>query len=253
MQDQHVPAIGRYYWSVFAVATLFGSTTGDLIAGHLKPQGLIGYYLPVLAAVFGATLYAEARDPAPRLRWYWLAVVLVPTAANELADLSFLYFGLRRIWVAGGFLIVLVVAHLAFQSDATRLIALRLQQRPTPTVPLTDATYWIAMIVTSTSGTLAADFLIQGLRMDLGTVVLIMLVPVAAASGARRWTGFNRTWTYWSVVVAVTAAATAIGDLLAGDPRLGVGLGWSAAVSGGLLAVLLALASARAGTRQHAR
>lgn len=247
MQDQHVPAIGRYYWPAFAVATLFGSNAGDLIVWYLKLHGGIDYYLPLLAAIFVATLYAEARDPMPKLRWYWLAVVLAPTAANQLADLSYIYLGLRRIWVAAGFLAILVVSHLAFQSDTTRLIALRLQQRPTPTVPLTDGTYWIAMIVASTAGNLASDFLVQGRHMDIGLVCLLLLLPLGAAIALRRWTGLSRTWTYWSVVVALNALGTAVGDLLEGDGPLGIGLGWSVLASGIALVVLLALASSRAG------
>ena len=136
MQDQHVPAIGRYYWPAFAAATLFGNNAGDLLIAFLAPSGLAGYFLPALALVFLLILFLEARDTAPRLHWYWLAIVIAPTASNHLADVSFSYldFGFRRAWVFVLFLTILALAHLAFQSDTQRLIALRLQQRPTPTV-----------------------------------------------------------------------------------------------------------------------
>ena len=239
MQDQHVPAISRYYWPAFAVATLFGSNAGDLLVKHLSTAGSAAIYLPLLAVAFGAILYAEARDPAPTVRWYWLAIIIAPAAANHLADLSYLYLGVRRIWVAAGLLIVLVVSNLAFQSDTTRLIALRLQERPRPTVPLTDASYWIAMVVASTAGTLASDFLSLGLGLNLPLTSLILLVPVIMVAAVRRWTSINRTWSYWSLIVVLNALGIALGDLLAADPRFGIGPGPSVLSSAAVLAVLL--------------
>ena len=35
MQDRHVPAIGPYYWLVFAVATVFGANMGDFLSQDL--------------------------------------------------------------------------------------------------------------------------------------------------------------------------------------------------------------------------
>ena len=243
MQDQHVPAISRFYWPAFAAATLFGANAGDLVVEHLKGWEVASLYLPSLAVAFAVILYVEARDPSSSPRWYWLAVILAPTAANELAELSFNYMGLRRIWVCVVLLAVLVITHLAFQSDTTRLIALRLQQRPRPTVPLTDATYWIAMVVACTVGNLASDYLTLGNKLDVRTVCLVLAPLVFVAGALRRWTEFNRTWTYWSVVVTVTALGASVGDLLAADPLLGMGLARSAALSGVIMALLLFFAS----------
>jgi uncharacterized membrane-anchored protein len=252
MQDQHVPAIGRYYWPAFWATSLFGISLGNLTVDHLAPRGLVGLYLPFLALAFAAILFAEVRDPAPSARWYWLAVIIVPGAANHLADLSFFYLGIRRIWVCAILLVVLVITHLAFQSDTTRLIALRLQERPKPTVPLTDATYWIAMVVASTAGNLASDFLSIGRGLDLGVVCLLLLLPVAAAAALRRWTSLHRTGTYWSVVVALNAFATAMSDLLAGNPTHGLGVLWSAILSAVVMAALLYLASQNESSPQRA-
>jgi uncharacterized membrane-anchored protein len=240
MQDHHVPAIGRYYWPTLAAATLFGTNAGDLLVTWLGAHGLKDLYLPALALVFAAILYTEARDTEANVRWYWLAVIIAPTASNHLADLSFAHLGVRRLWVCAGLVTLLVVAHLAFQSDTTRIIALRLQQRPQPTVPVTDATYWIAMVVASTAGTLASDFLTAGQHLGLAAASLVLAVPVLVIGGLRRWTDLNRTWTYWSAVVALNALATAAGELLASDPRLGIGLGRSVMACGLVLAVLLA-------------
>ena len=239
MQDQHVPAIGRYYWAAFLTASLFGVSVGDLVIGAMTANQLGNWYLPLLAVAFTAILYAEARDTSSSVRWYWLAVIVAPSAANHLSDLSFLYLGVRRIWVCAGLLIVLVVTHLAFQSDAMRLIALRLQQRPRPSVPLTDATYWIALIVASTAGDLASDFLTMGVHMPGDKACLVLVLPIAVAAAIRRWTDLNRTWTYWTVVVTLNALGTGLGDTLASDPEVGIGLVWSVTVSGTVLAILL--------------
>ncbi len=253
MQDQHVPAIGRYYWPAFWAASLFGASAGNLLVAHLASWGAGNFYLPFLAVAFAAILYAEARDPSPSMRWYWLAVIIAPTAANHLADVSFAYLGVRRIWVCAGLLVVLVIAHLAFQSDTTRLIALRLQQRPRPTVPITDATYWIAMVVASTAGNLASDFLSIGQHLALSVACVIFVVPVIAAAAIRRWTGLNRTWTYWAVVVALNALSTALGDLLADDPVWGVGLVRSVLLSGAILTALLFIATQNEGAASRAQ
>ena len=255
MQDQHVPAISRFYWPAFAATTLFGNNAGDWLIAFLTPGGHADYFLPILAAVFLAVLYLEARDPAPQLRWYWLAIVIAPTASNHLAELSFFYldFGFRRAAVFALFLVILALTHLAFQSDAQRLIALRLQERPTPTVPLTDATYWIGLIVASTAGALASDFLSLGLGIDERVACIILLLPLAGAVVARRSTGLNRTATYWAMVVALNALSTIAGGLLANDARLGIGLGWSVAALGALLAILLPLASSPSNALRHAR
>ncbi len=243
MQDQHVPAIGRYYWPAFAAATLFGATAGNSVTAQLSTWSASNLYLPVLAAAFAAILYLEARDQRPSVYWYWLAVIIVPSAANHLSDISFAYLGVRRIWVCAGLLVILVVTHLAFQSDTTRLIALRLQQRPMPTVPITDATYWIAMVVASTAGNLASDFLTIGRHFDIRLTCLVLILPVAAAAALRRWTALTRTGTYWAVVVTLSALGTAMGDLLSSDPPSGLGPNLSVILAGAILAVLLFLAA----------
>ena len=75
MQDQHVPAIGRYYWPAFAGATLFASTASDLLFMELAGHGLGDLYLPLFAGAFVALIVAETRDPGESTRWYWAAVI----------------------------------------------------------------------------------------------------------------------------------------------------------------------------------
>jgi uncharacterized membrane-anchored protein len=253
MQDQHVPAIGRFYWPAFAAAALFGATAGNSVTAHLSTWSASNLYLPVLAAAFAAILYLEARDQRSSVHWYWLAVIIVPSAANHLSDISFAYLGVRRIWVCAGLLVVLVVTHLAFQSDTTRLIALRLQQRPMPTVPITDATYWVAMVVASTAGNLASDFLTIGRHFDTRLTCLILILPVAAAAALRRWTALTRTGTYWAVVVTLNALGTAMGDMLSADQSLGLGPNLSVVLAGAILAIFVFLTTSRETRAQNAK
>ena len=245
MQDQHVPAIGRWYWPLFAAAILFASTVGDLLIVELGQRGLSGLFLPALALALAVVLYAEVRDHGASLRWYWLAVIIVMTGSNHLADLTYLFLGLRRIWVCIGLIVLLIIAHLAFQSDAARIIALRLQQRPQPTVPLTDVTYWIAMVLTCTAGTLAADYVSIGLNVGLPVDCLLCLLALAGAAALRRWTTISRTLTYWLIVFVLIALGTAIADLLADDPGVGLGLRTSVAITGAIFAVLVVLSAER--------
>lgn len=242
MRDQHVPAIGPYYWPTLAAASLFGRVTGNFLVPQMEAWNVGAFYLPLLVAGLGIILFIEARDERSTVRWYWLAVVIAPALANNLADVGFAYLGVRRVWICAVLLVLLVVSQLAFQSDATRVVALRLQLRLKPAVPLTDASYWIAMILSGSAGTLASDFLTLGLSIDLRTVFIILLLSLAAIAAVRHWTKVNRAWAYWTLVFATNALATAVGDVLEVDPQFGLGLLRSAILSGLVLSILLLIA-----------
>lgn len=60
MQDRHVPAIGPYFWLVFAVATIFGANVGDLLSQVLGLGSVGG--MPILAVFLLVVLFLERLD-----------------------------------------------------------------------------------------------------------------------------------------------------------------------------------------------
>ena len=239
MQDKHVPVITLHDWLVFAAATLFGSDAGDLISEQLALWHFHVFHLPLLAVVLIAILMAENADSSRTPAWYWLAIIVIPMASNDLAASSAVYFGVNRLWVFGGLALVLVVAYLMVRSDAMHLVAMSLMERPQPAVPLTDACYWLAMVLASTLGTVAADFCMFSLDLGPGRTSLILtplLLTMYFLSGRPET---NRVLAYWMMVVVLNSCATATGRFLARDPSLGLDLPKSVVLTGTLLGLLL--------------
>ncbi len=79
-----IPVIGQRYWSALCLASIFGCNLGDFFAADLR----LGHWrgLPVLAAALTLILLAERRVRRRSEAWYWLAIVVIRTAATNLAD-----------------------------------------------------------------------------------------------------------------------------------------------------------------------
>src|SRR5258708_26024133 len=86
MQPTHVPAAGDRYWVALSIASVFGANTGDFIAKYLH----LGHWggLPALAILLAVVFFLERRDSAVNQAYYWAAIILVRTAATNLADLG---------------------------------------------------------------------------------------------------------------------------------------------------------------------
>ena len=228
MQRHHVPSGGARYWVALSAASVFGCNTGDAFAG------VFGFVsgLPLLAAAFAAIVYLERRDPNPRQAYYWSAIVVVRTAATNLAD--FTAFGIG-IAPAIGVLTALLLAMLVYARVPWRPPATTAPGRTG--LPPTDAKYWCIMLVAGTLGTAIGDFVSfrSGLGLPIASVVLSGLVAVALGVG--RGGLLAVAVYYWFTVVAIRAAGTAVGDFSA---KL-IGLAPSTILSGLLLVALLSL------------
>src|SRR2546425_7638980 len=84
MKPDHVPAGGLPYWVALCLASILGCNTGDLFASFF---GFVSG-LPFLIAVFAGLLFLERRDDRPTQAYYWLAIIVVRTAATNLADFA---------------------------------------------------------------------------------------------------------------------------------------------------------------------
>jgi uncharacterized membrane-anchored protein len=230
MQSIHLPMLNARYWSALCLASIFGANMGDLCARNLGLGHVAG--LPFLAIALALVMIVERFDRTRHQSYYWIAIIIVRTAATNFADFAAGDMKLPRPWVMAALLILLVAAvwlswKFAWQHRAAK----------SDSVLRADLGYWISMFIAGTLGTVMGDFCSHNLRLgDAGASIL--LSPVVAVllwvgwRGPLRWLPF-----YWATVVAIRAAGTAVGDTLAGRNMLGLPV--STAVTGIVFVILL--------------
>lgn len=240
MLDQHVPSIGPRYWAVLFAASLLGSNLGDFLGDHLA-AGFFGRML-VLAAALAAIFFAERHDRSRTDICYWLAVVVIQAASIRLADLSTIDLGFGRLATAIGLAVILVATFRILRSSPMLVISTHMISRPGAAAkPMTDAAHWTAMVVASTLGTVASDFIIYG--MDLGALgaCIVLIVLLGLSYGIERLPGMNLLLLYWLTSTIVRGLGNAYGELITKDPNLPVDPPLGTALSSGLLVALLLL------------
>jgi len=235
MQKTHVPVLGLRYWVALCLASIFGANMGDFFAHDFGLGHVAG--LPFLAIALAAVFVAERYDRMVHEAYYWLAIVVVRTAATNLADFFSVDLRLPKPWVMAGLAALLAVAVAA----AWQIVWRRLADKGDVQSNLlrADYGYWLAMLIAGTLGTVMGDFFSHDLHLGnaLGSAVLSALLAPFFVIGARRL-----LWSlpfYWTTIVLVRAAGTTVGDLVAARNALGLPL--STAVTGMLFVGLLVL------------
>ena len=216
MQDRHLPSLGPRFWAALCLASIFGANMGDYFAHNLGLGHVAG--LPFLAVAFAVVLMVERFDRAVHEVYYWVAIILVRTAATNLGDFFAGDLKLPRPWVMAGLIVLLAVvvaiaARTVWRTAGAEVRVLR-----------ADAAYWLAMLVAGTLGTVMGDYVSHNLHLgDLwGSVALSVPLLVLFAIGSR-----GLIWSlpfYWVTVVMVRAAGTLVGDYFAGRKMLGLPL-----------------------------
>ena len=206
MHRRNTPDTGPRYWALITLASVFGADTGDFFAHDLGLGHLGG--LPILAALFAATLLVERRlhgtDAA-----YWTAIVLVRTAATNIGD--FFTHDLRLGYPS-------TIAVLAILLALTVQLIRRRDPDASAGLPPVGALYWLAMLLAGTLGTAAGDFLAHSTGLAPATVATTTIL--AALLALRATDSFAGKGFYWICVVAVRTAGTNLGDITADPPGL---------------------------------
>jgi uncharacterized membrane-anchored protein len=231
MDEKHVPPIGLRYWVLFVIASVFGSHMGDVV-GALFKVGVLGQIL-VLAPILAAIFIAERYDRSSTDIWYWLAVIVIQTAAVRLSDFWTVQLGINRIEVVGALAVLLVTTIIVARSDETHLFStLQLERPGTAAKPLADVAHWLGMIVASTLGAAGAD--LCAITFGVGTVCSIILISavVAVLLHLQRRSRPNRLHAFWLTTTLVRADAVVIGDLMATGPHIHLGLALSTLLTG---------------------
>ena len=90
------------------LASIFGANMGDLFARNLGLGHVAG--LPFLAAALAIVIVAERFDRIRHEVYYWIAIIIVRTAATNFADFAAGDLKLPSVWVMAGLTVLLVVA-----------------------------------------------------------------------------------------------------------------------------------------------
>ena len=235
MQRYHVPLLGLRYWIALCLASIFGANMGDFFAHNLGLGHVAG--LPFLAIALAIVLILERLDRSVHEAFYWLAIVVVRTAATNLADFFSADLRLPRPWVMASLAVVLALSVAAAWQLSWRNAANKTDAQSN--LLRADYGYWLAMLIAGTLGTVMGDFFSHDLHLGnaVASIVLSALLAPFLVLGARRL-----LWSlplYWTTIVMVRAAGTTVGDLLAARNALGLAL--STAVTGVLFIGFLIL------------
>lgn len=231
MQSNHLPALGARYWSALCLASIFGANMGDLFARNFGLGHVAG--LPFLAAALAIVIAVEQFDRIQHQSYYWIAIIIVRTAATNFADFAAGDLKLPRVWVMAALTVLLVATLWLTWRFAWRQLA-----NKTNNVLRADLGYWVSMFIAGTLGTVIGDFCSHNLGLgDAGAA--ITLSPIVVVLLLVGWRGPLRLLPfYWLTVVAIRAAGTAVGDFVSGRNMLGLPI--STAVTGILFVALLA-------------
>jgi uncharacterized membrane-anchored protein len=224
MQQYHVPLLGLRYWIALCLASVFGANMGDFFAHNLG-LGHVGG-LPFLAIALAVVFVLERFDRTAHEAFYWLAIVVVRTAATNLADFFSGDLRLPRPWVMAGLAVLLALSVAAAWQLSWRNAANKADAQSN--LLRADYGYWLAMLIAGTLGTVMGDFFSHDLHLGnaVASLVLSALLAPFLVLGARQL-----LWSlplYWTTIVMVRAAGTTVGDLLAARNALGLALSTAA-------------------------
>jgi uncharacterized membrane-anchored protein len=245
MNDRHLPVLGPRFWTALCFASVFGANLGDFFAHDLGLGHVKG--LPFLALAFVCIVVAERFDRRIHEGWYWAAIVVIRTAATNLADLLSGDLQVPRAWSmpALGLALALVVglAWSAWRRSGGQSTSGRSTPGRKSPVLSADAPYWVCMLLAGTLGTVLGDYVSHNLHLGDARASIALAIPLALlfALGGRGRLGGPAF--YWAAVVMVRAAGTAVGDFFA--QRAVLGLAASTAVTGLAFVALLLVQAAR--------
>jgi len=234
MRTRNLPTIDARYWTAIVAASMCGANTGDF-ASRILHLGHTRGLLP-FALIFGVILWLERRSKKPAELWYWLAIIVLRTAATNLADL--LTHDLRLGYVPvelslAAFMILVLL------TDHARGASITVSQ--SGGLPATDLSYWIIMLTAGTLGTALGDWVAGelGLGLGFGSVVLAAVLGVVLLISTR-YGNMTKPW-YWLGIVAARTVGTTLGDFVANRHGLNFGLPLSTLFTSLLLISILVL------------
>jgi uncharacterized membrane-anchored protein len=232
MQHIHMPKVDARYWASITMASIFGTNLGDFYAHESGLGTLTG--LGVLGLLAVAALFAERRDTRPHEVYYWLAIIIIRTGATNIAD--YLAFELNipaiPLSIALGAGIAALAVWMAMTETKAEIAA-------NGGLPATDGKYWVAMLLAGVFGTVLGDVVSHYYSQANASLGLGLLLAVILLG---RWRGMVAAIPgYWLTVSVARTAGTAMGDWLAENKILDIGLSLSTLITGCVFVGILLL------------
>jgi len=223
-----LPRIDARYWLALSAASIFGTNTGDFVAGYLHLGHLAG--LPWLLATFVLILVLERLSPVKTPLWFWAAIITMRTAATNVGD-AFHDFGMG-FGISVPSMLVLFVACVVLYARVTPSRA-----AGDDTVRV-NAVYWVAMMMAGVLGTVGGDLASKWLS-DPGAAAVFFAIAAVAIIYFRRRGIILQAAGYWTAVALIRTAGPAGGDPVAHR----IGLAPSTVLTGFVFLVLVILSS----------
>jgi uncharacterized membrane-anchored protein len=234
LKSIHVPKVDWRYWAGILLASVFGTNLGDLYA-HQSGLGLLPG-VAVLAALTVPLFALEMADRRPHEWYYWLVIIVIRTGATNVAD--YLQFRARVPWLP--LLLALAVMIALFASVPQRR---RRTLDPMPVtataMPAAGPAFWLAMLGCGVFGTVAGDVASHAWGQSTAAIALSAALGVAILLLRQKMLGAFAV--YWLTVAAARSAGTAIGDWLAENHVINLGLSVATLLSGLAFAAVLLL------------
>src|SRR5262249_19313582 len=159
MSPKNLPAIDARYWTAILAASMCGANTGDF-ASRILGLGHTRGLLP-LALIFLLIVWAETRSKVATEAYYWLAIIVLRTAATNLADLGTHDLKLGYMLCMAGLVGLMVVMLLIDRARGVAPVGIAGADGRWRTLPATDMSYWITMLAAGTLGTAAGDWVAE--------------------------------------------------------------------------------------------
>lgn len=230
MKYIHTPLVNARYWTAITLASVFGTNLGDFYAHESGLRIVTG--LAVLALLAGAVFVVEHFESRRHEAYYWLVIILIRTGATNIAD----YLAYRAHFPELALTLSLVALLCLFGFFTHR--AFRAVGEVSGALPKTNAAYWLAMLTAGVFGTVAGDICEHVIGEGVASVVLTALLLGVLFAGGRR--AAQIVAIYWATVAVARTTGTAIGDWLAENELLHIGLSSSTLFTGvAFLAVLV--------------
>ena len=233
MQARHLPAITPRYWAAITLASIFGTNMGDFYA-HESGLGLLGG-LPILLVLFLAAYVAERFDRLSHDAWYWLCIIILRTGATNIADYGASTrrgLGIDRLVFSAG--LAILIAVLAWWSGRAERAA-----EGEGKLPQTGAVYWVTMLAAGVFGTVFGDYFEHAIGEGYAAILLSAVLALAFVGYWRKI--LPAPYLYWATVATARTTGTALGDWLAENDMLKIGLPICTLGSGLVFVALLAL------------
>ncbi len=201
--------VTRPYWFAMLAASALGTNVGDLWAQILLP-GRMTSLASLLAICALAVLYDRRAAPVTEAG-YWVAIVAMRSAATNLADIFTHDLVLGYVLISVLLAILTLIAACFTDPDPSRGGS-----------PRVNGAYWAAMFVAGLFGTVAGDLIHHNIGLYAASAALCL--ALAAQVLIREASVPGSMLLYWSIVMAERLAGTAVGDALASQRALALGI-----------------------------